>query len=145
MPTESTKSLKGKRNETQTIRVESRRIMNNTPTPETDAVIAGDMGDSTHLSDMENLCRKLERERDEAKDLLSYFITHYELLDYSEATLDELEKVAVSLWGVVKERNQLRKVCDWFATSVVNRDLYGDKPAIAHYNSLPHVIERKTK
>jgi hypothetical protein len=119
--------------------------MNNTPTPETDAVIAGDMGDSTHLSDMENLCRKLERERDEAKDLLSYFITHYELLDYSEATLDELEKVAVSLWGVVKERNQLRKVCDWFATSVVNRDLYGDKPAIAHYNSLPHVIERKTK
>ena len=37
--------------------------MNNTPTPETDAVIASDMGDSKHLSDMECLCRGLEIER----------------------------------------------------------------------------------
>jgi hypothetical protein len=43
------------------------------------------------------------------------------------------------------ERDQLRKVCDWFSTSVVNRNLYGDKSAIAHYNSLPHVKERNAK
>jgi hypothetical protein len=43
-------------------------LMNETPTPETDAVIAGDMGDSTHLGDMEKLCRKLERERDQLRE-----------------------------------------------------------------------------
>lgn len=42
--------------------------MNKTPTPETDALIANDMGDSTHLRDMETLCRRLERERDQLRE-----------------------------------------------------------------------------
>ena len=74
-----------------------------------------------------------EAERDQLKDDLA---------------MAEVRHAAVMMHtqSVVDENTQLRKVCDWFATSVVNRDLHGDKPAIAHYNSLPHVIERnKTK
>jgi len=103
--------------------------MNNTPTPETDAVMAGDMGDSTHLIDMENLCRKLEQERDKWK-----------------AAHDKLEKVAVSLWGVVKERDQLRKVADGLAHDLEMELDPAFKPySLSAYDSLPHVIERKTK
>lgn len=109
----------------------------NTTTPETDASLIDGVWHNGHRLVHEEVCAKLERERDEAllqaqqgnelvyrwrklvtdaeeerdkaKGLLSHFITHYEALDYSEATLDELEKVAVALWGVVKERDEARK------------------------------------
>lgn len=51
----------------------------NTPTSKTDAVIASDMGDSTHLYDIEALCRKLERERDQLRKVLDQFAIPYDL------------------------------------------------------------------
>jgi hypothetical protein len=83
-------------------------------------------------------------ERDKAKEILSHFITHYEALDYSEATLDELEKIAVDLWSVIKERDQLRKICDELASTIYVHSLRPQN-ALDTYNQLPHVLERKTK
>jgi hypothetical protein len=67
---------------------------------------------STHraftVSDIAKIIDEIEAERDKAIELLKHFITHYEVLDYSDAMLDEIEKIAVGLWGVVKERDQLK-------------------------------------
>lgn len=88
---------------------------NRTPTPRTDAEIEDWANGLRDMADTHLCCR--------------------------DTVLDTIEL----LNQLKRERDQLRKVCDWFATSVVNRNLYGDKPAIAHYNSLPHVIERNAK
>ena len=63
------------------------------------------------------LCSELAHSKQELDDAikkknqcfvaLSHFVTHYEVADYSEATFDEIEKIAVSLWGVVEERDKL--------------------------------------
>lgn len=42
----------------------------NTTTPETDAVVLNDTGDSGFLAELVKTCRKLERDRDEAKEQL---------------------------------------------------------------------------
>lgn len=91
--------------------------MNNTPTPETDAVIDSDMGDSTHLSDMEALCRKLERERDQLRKVV-----------------DELAKELEWYWEPMPE-----------GTFHPDNPIGQKSIAIELYNQLPHVIERKTK
>ena len=96
------------------------------------------------LKERSVMIEKLIAERDKAKELLSHFITHYEALDYSEATLDELEKIAVDLWSVVKERDQLRKVVDELANIIYFHSLRPQN-ALDGYNQLPHIQERKTK
>lgn len=40
------------------------------PTPETDAIVSNDTGDSGFLAELIKICRKLERERDEAREQL---------------------------------------------------------------------------
>jgi hypothetical protein len=90
------------------------------------------MGDSRFLIDLIKHAQQLERELSEAR----------READRQTEIANAMTEYMGDEAALIKERDQLRKVCDWFATSVVNRDLYGDKPAIAHYNSLPHVIER---
>lgn len=84
--------------------------MNNTPTPETDAVIAGDMGDSTHLSEMEALCRKLEIERDQLKEQLEIAEGN------TDAALNSFHAELKQRKSAEAERNQLKKVLDVFET-----------------------------
>lgn len=69
------------------------------------------------------------KKKNQAFVALSHFVTHYEVADYSEATFDEIEKVAVSLWDVVKDRANLIKVCE------LCRDLLRDLSA---YNFSNH-------
>lgn len=104
--------------------------MNNTPTPETDEVRHCDY--PTILE----TCRKLERERDEARAELQLQLNSIKEYDYH--------------YGLhVAERDQLRKVCD-----ELNEALMRQLPisvglgktkwdAINNYNSLPHVIAKK--
>ena len=109
--------------------------MNNTPTPETDAVRHCDY--PTILE----TCRKLERERDEArarKDSAQCSA------DARKERIDELQA----------ERDQLRKVCDELAKQYRHEmmSMFGHasdcdcsrcEPMIKLYNILPHVIAKK--
>jgi len=106
----------------------------NSPTPETDALrdslwnLVERTSVSFHVEQFLKLARKLERERDEAKREIIFWIE-------SDKRFKELQETRA-------ERDQLRKVADAFATSVFNRDIYGIKPAVELYNQLPHVQER---
>lgn len=55
---------------------------------ETDALIASDMGDSKHLSEMEALCRRLERERDQLRNAADELFWLARMADYDSARRD---------------------------------------------------------
>jgi len=141
---------------------------NETPTPRTDAEIEDLANGLRHMADDHRCCRataldtielihqlKRELQACQAVESLSYdrLVSERDQLKKqfeiskgnTEAALNSFHAEMKQRRNAEAERDQLRKVCDWFATSVVNRGLHGDKPAIAHYNSLPHVMERKTK
>ena len=85
--------------------------MNNTPTPETDAVIASDMGDSTHLSDMEALCRKLERERDQLRKVSDDFADTVRMVNAAtlyQIAIDTLEIYSQLPHVIERKRNEKR-------------------------------------
>lgn len=56
---------------------------------ETDALIASDMGDSKHLSEMEALCRRLERERDKLRSVVDELFWLARMADYDSQRSDE--------------------------------------------------------
>lgn len=106
----------------------------NTPTPETDVVRHCD------YPTIIETCRKLERERDEYKKLLSETL---------KSDMPVVERLLL-------ERDQLRKVCDDFANRIRNvrpivredgsREDWIDcqiDEMLRDYNSLPHVIAAK--
>ena len=110
-----------------------------------------------------DVARKLERERNEARDRLLEFTR---FCDISAASLreaiterDQLRKEVEELetrhaatmlhtQSVVDENNQLRKVADELAMCLHNPAIFQRMEsieALANYNSLPHVLAKEKK
>lgn len=87
-------------------------------------------------SKMIELSRKLERERDAAREQL-------------DTTKDHLDSTNTACNKAESERDQLRKVCDELSKALMRQipisDQLGERKwnAINDYNSLPHVIAKK--
>ncbi len=116
--------------------------MTTTPTSETDAEQASCYGCADTDWVPANFARKLERERDEAKE--------------NEC------KIQSRVFELLNERDQLRKVCDELANKlkkvtsswgglmlyeantkfIISRNMMDGCKDLTSYNSLPHVIER---
>jgi len=107
-------------------------------TPETDALLnrsPKQIGFVAWVNELSDFARKLERERDEARALE--------------------RKMQDRVFGLLADRNQLRKVCDELANAArkaIIHDAYTFKlnaqeaaTALTNYNTLPHVLERNEK
>tara|TARA_R110002126_G_scaffold28070_1_gene93665 strand:- start:163 stop:423 length:261 start_codon:yes stop_codon:yes gene_type:complete len=74
--------------------------MNNKPTPETDAAWAAESGNG--LNEVKEISRKLERERDEARDIAK------NLVDYAHQCLAERKKWAAGSRRYERQMNEIR-------------------------------------
>lgn len=83
--------------------------MNTRPTPETDAAWACFKGYMEPLQDVQDLSRKLERERDEAReqgnDMREKWLAKGQCCEYLGAELHE----------AIKQRDRLAKACDQYS------------------------------
>jgi len=101
-------------------------------TPETDAeetILASDKYVAGHYWIKRDFARKLERERNEARDFISNSL---------KADMPAIDRLAA-------ERDQLRKVVDELAQHRMQCNAYkglATTPDLIAYNSLPHIIER---
>lgn len=103
----------------------------NTPTPESDSKSSDHIGFWSCATVPTDFARKLERERDESRS-------------WVKAAMESAAIASVTIAGLERERNQLRKVCDelvaaWTAyrvfPSFANEKLFA--AAICSRNQLP--------
>ena len=48
------------------------------------------------------------------RETMTCFMEHYEVYNLREEDFDEIEKRAVALWGILKERDDLRQALTYF-------------------------------
>lgn len=80
-------------------------------TPETDAVISADTGDSGFIRNLVQLARRLERERDEARSVRDEALKEWdESMEVLDKALEDRSELRKKLTRLITERNQAREV-----------------------------------
>lgn len=126
----------------------------NTPTPETDAVVRSHVEDGPFVTDhhilLADFARKLERERDEARqreecnrqatDLVRRVLGEVQSeRDQLRKVVDEAKKVILDFKvGVAFVKSMTPQGQDAFAKPIHASDQFSEL-----YNSLPHIIAQK--
>jgi len=141
--------------------------MQNSETKETDTAIAGTCTDTGKAQALEELARKLERERDEARknamtvglerDQFTETIANLQWLNdnqrqqlvnlQNECALNNQTAQTWDRLSLESELTQLRKVCDelYWLSQYSDRQCSRKDKVIANYSTLPHVIKAKAK
>ena len=135
----------------------------NTPTPETDAEEwpSLQMGRGPNRIEEQmvasSFARKLERERDEAKEDAKQGWEEFErmrLLVPTTAQVMVYQSLLMKFQAAESERDQLRKVCDELANALVNHEgnyklekqgCERQRSALINYSQLPHVKAKENK
>ena len=98
----------------------------NSDTPETDAHINQNKALVGHAVVCHDFARKLERERDEARKKTE---SAHTLIQYIASKVPEengVVELGDAITAIVAERDQLRKVCDHFASSIIIQNILAE-------------------